>query len=101
MVGRKDYPELTEAVLEQWRTSALEDLEAGRTWQCHPLAVLAVVEALDQGCELCDHMVTDRMDLPEDPEFDKGYAHFWVCGDCWNAEVERRQSAGHVPRDPR
>lgn len=83
---------MTEAVLEQWRTSALADLEAGRAWSCHPLAILAVCEALDQGCEQtgCDHMVTDRLDLPDDPESDKAHAHFWICGECWNAEAQRK-----------
>ena len=48
---------------------------------------------MDQGCEFCDHMVTDTLDMPDDREFHGQLAHFWVCGECWNRHWREHREA--------
>ena len=44
-------------------------------------------ELADQGCEMCDHMLTDE--VPTGEEMAGQPAHFWVCGECCNAMATR------------
>lgn len=45
--ARPPLPELMPGVLSQWRESALADLDAEQSWSTHPVAILALLNTIE------------------------------------------------------